>query len=187
MTDSKQEFERFAALMGQIEAVSAGDAKLSKEKVQFYFRALMDLTLDQIEANAVQYFRNDKRAFFPSIAALRGADADKDLQGQVAWDRIKGYLDRFYDPSIGNCCMKFIEERMRKNGEEHLYRLLVKWGPEILQTNAIAATRKHFLDAYKSEIEIDERRQLEAAGEIKALGNGNIFLEVGRDVVGNKE
>ena len=58
---------------------------------------------------------------------------------------------------------------MEKKGEMNLFPLINKWGQEILTTSAIAATRKHFLDAYKADQKIIEQRQLTGGNETKEL------------------
>ncbi len=155
---TEKDRECFSKLMWQMETVAVNNKQpLTVEKIDFYFKILQDLSFKEIEKNAVLYFRN-KNAFFPSPADLRGQDPLQQ-QAQVAWNRIKMYLDHFYDPSIGSCMMMVIEKRMQKNGEGHLYPLLVQWGPEIRSTTAIAATRKLFLDAYKNNRKVEEKKQ----------------------------
>jgi len=157
MTDSDR--ERFAQLMTQIGEVLPVKNIPSPDKIDFFFECLRDLDFEQVKENAILFMQTDGK-FFPSVAQLRGQGDDKEIAALQAWDRINFYLDAFYAPEIGHCMMDVIKRRMEKNGEGHLYRFLVKWGPEILSTTSITATRKHFLDAYKAQAVIDERRQL---------------------------
>lgn len=156
---------QFSQLLFQMDVVckNIGTKKevLSDETIDFYFEILKDIPFEVIKQNAVKYFRKNT-GFFPSPAALREDKEEQEALAHQVWDKINKYLDRYYHPDIGNCAMKMIEDKMRKNGELHLYRYLIEWGPEILYGGAIAATRKHFIDAFKAEKVLEDKRQLEA-------------------------
>jgi len=163
---------KFVELLGRINAMCLKSQALSDEQKKMYFEILKDLPLEEIERNVILYFREKGNTFFPSIADLRGPASNRELQAHYAWERINWYLDRFYAPEIGNCMMQFIERRMKEKGEGHLFRLLQIWGPEIITGGAIAATRKHFIDAYKANQQIEDIKQLDSGASIKELVNG---------------
>jgi len=161
---NQNDFNNFSQLLLQIDLIcrQIGTKKemISNETVEFYFEILRDVPFEVIKQNAVKYFRKNT-GFFPSPAALREDKEEQEALAHQAWDKINKYLDCYYHPDIGNCAMKMIEDKMRKNGELHLYRYLIEWGPEILSTGVLAATRKHFIDAFKAEKVLKEKRQLE--------------------------
>jgi len=164
---------QFVQLLMQIDEIckDLGTKKtdLSTETIDFYFEILLDIPFETVKQNAVKYFRKNT-GFFPSPAALREDKEEKEALTHQVWDTVNKYLDRYYHPDIGNCAIKIIEQKMRENNELHLYRWLIEWGPEILYGGSIAATRKHFIDAYKADLVLEEKRKLEAgnnpAGQI---------------------
>ncbi|HPG41560.1 MAG TPA: hypothetical protein PLP19_10590 [bacterium] len=170
----------FAQLLLQIDEIckNIGTKKteISSQTIDFYFEILRDLPFEIIKNNAVKFFRN-KTGFFPSPADFRSNNEEQEALAIKAWERINFYLDRFYHPDLGSCMMNHIKERMEKNGEIHLYNYLLQWGTEIISGGSIAATRKHFLDAYKANKVLEEKRQLEAKQPIALIDEINKKLK----------
>ncbi|MEW6481881.1 MAG: DUF6475 domain-containing protein [bacterium] len=84
---TKKDLKRFIELMGIL--AEAFSQEVSKEKIQIYFVALQDLSIDDIEQAVWRLVNTRTTATFPKVAeirqAVKGKEEEKSLQ---AWTKV---------------------------------------------------------------------------------------------------
>ena len=159
------DFEDFARLMYQTESVCIKrERPLSNIDINFYFELLKDKSFAEIKENVIFYLKTAKEMFFPSIAVMGGLQR-KQLEARKYWERINYYIREFYFQELGTSILKI---KLQQNHETHLWPLIQRWGTEIINTTAKAATRKLFLESIEKEKDIvlllnkdNEKKQLQ--------------------------
>jgi len=167
----------FTELMNQVAEACAGNEPPSPDKVDFYFEILKDLDFVTIRANAIEYLRRNKsqKGFFPPPAYLRDPrdqdeiEAEETAIANMAFDRVKYYLENYYFEGLGSSCMAAIEIQMRRKNETHLMPLLNQWGTEIMSAPT-QVVRAQFVKSVKGQrLMSDPARMLVGRGSVTTL------------------
>jgi len=136
--------------------------KCSKEKIELYRMALMDLDLETIRQNAAIHIKREN--FFPSVAELRN-EPDPEAEAQEAFKQVEDALNKYYDPNFHGTTLELIKKRVGGR----LFNLVKRYGTEIFYRDNITTTRAQFLKAYKAESKNAERKMLRG-GEPQQIG-----------------
>ena len=149
-----QDLKLFGELMIKMSEVAAGNEDMkrpSKEKIEMYFEALKDLSLEIIHRQAVIHFQREK--FFPAICELR-PQVDDEVEAQQAFEDIKEAVLNLYDPMLGTAALVAVQEHLKNRDREHLIKMLPSWGAEIAYSEKMGVTRAQFIKAYVAEKKI---------------------------------
>ena len=169
---TNQDKKKFGCLMLTIGEMSSGSQDMrtpSEIKIELFFQGLKDLSLDRITENTALYFKNNRKAFFPTIADLRNEPDPEDV-AREKFDAFQDVINNYY--AIGySSSLDIVIMKLKQRGLADLIPYLDSYGVEIVNQNNISATRAQFVKQYTAHQRIETSHQIERSGEMKRIGD----------------
>jgi len=159
----KSDKQKFAEIMLVLGEMFPGKPP-SDEKIELFFMALQDVSLEEIRHNAAVHINTAN--FFPVPADLRN-DGDPEVEAQEAFRIVEDALNKYYDPYLHGITLRIIKDKVG----EKLFQMVQRFGTEIYYQDNITATRAQFTKAYKAEKKLTQRGFLNGKPEIKKIGD----------------
>lgn len=144
-----KDFTRFIAFMSALAQGTPDRGKIDEDVLEVYFRLLEDMPIEAIETNSILAVREN--GWFPKVNDIRREkDTQKIVEAKAdeAYNIITELLENYYFQGFGQSSMAIIEQKLNEMNRPELFRLVHRWGPEIVNNQNPTATRAQFLKSF---------------------------------------